>query len=81
MPLSKERNKKRMRLIRLHKAISTPQAINLVQPNLTVTNGEIGVHVSIEPSPVQPERSKAVQPSVQPTKYVVIGGVRYKKHL
>lgn len=32
MPLSKERNKKRMRLIRLRKAISSPQTSNPVQP-------------------------------------------------
>ncbi len=32
MPLSKERNKRRMRKIRLQKAISSPQTLKIVQP-------------------------------------------------
>ena len=32
MPLSKARNRQRMRRIRLHKAISTPQKLKPVQP-------------------------------------------------
>ncbi len=41
MPLSKKRNRDRMRLIRLHKAISTPQDIKPVQPAEYVVIGGV----------------------------------------
>ena len=36
MPLSKARNRRRMRLIRLHKLISPPKKVESVQPKPTI---------------------------------------------
>jgi len=56
MPLSKERNKERMREIRLHKRLSPPQGINPVQPTTLVDDLNI--------------QEEALDPIHNPSQYV-----------
>ena len=85
MPLSKARNRNRMRVVR-----ATQVQPNPVQPTRLVMDKNKIIGVQPKPRLVQPKHS-SVQPKqvaqadvkpnpiVKPDEFVIIGGVRYKK--